>query len=471
MNIFKPSTWGQDKNSVYLRRPRNVPDDKTDSIAANTAALFALYKGTNPQNNLASPVVSAPIDTLRALVGAPVFTGGNPGLTEKLNIYAGDESPLITTAALICGTAWVFPRLIQGKLVWEQIRDDEVEGVEQDSAGAITAIYTSKTVTELERQTLTRAAETVFTINRRIDREKIVTEFIGKKTRTEIVDNFFQVLPLPFAHDALPGSWRGCGAFTRIWRTAKAFHDVIENQAKIVATFKPKLIATLRETALNGADKDGVDIVADFISTRLGASAGDGRANIMNSQFVGLLKGSDGIADEVRFEYLSSDSINAAKELAATLYRHIVAGSGIHEVFWPPIMTQSGNYASAQVATQMGIKSVQNIQREFTKFFDQLGNVSMRIMAYMDSVPAARVNVTWSRFDMLSPVEKADRLNTIASALNTIYTGGALSLEDIFYFAKEAYPELPETDAEQLAERVRALADEKSFRAGGAEIV
>ncbi|GHV75097.1 hypothetical protein AGMMS49940_23990 [Spirochaetia bacterium] len=459
MNILKPSTWGKKENTAWINAPQLETNDTTGSLAADSKNLYDLYAGKNGANNLASPFIAAAIDTFSSLVGAPIGISDDPATQElcnELNVYADDEAPIITKGSVLTGTSHVIPKIDEdGKIFWEQIADNQVEGFE-GNGNMYHGVYLSRTNKYFTKEMFARPRQGTEMERRHYTKDYIEIEKVGdKQSVKETRENFFEVLPLAFAHNALPGEWRGNG-IQRCWRSAKAFHDVLEHNAKIVSEYMPKLKVWLID---NGDPKQ----FANFLTTQLrGASE---KINVLNAQFIGL-KIKDQQKEDAIFDYLSSDSITAADKVADRFYKAMVSGSGLPELFFPNIAATNGNYATASLTTEIGARSIRACQREQTKWWKILYNKSVQMMGYMRGIRVGEVKISWSRFDLLNELEKAYRLQAILGALATMYQSGSGTIEQLHYFLKMAYPEIPEADAARLEEGIKHLAEVKGESTG-----
>ncbi|MDR1074026.1 MAG: hypothetical protein LBL45_10195 [Treponema sp.] len=430
--------------------------DKTGSVAANAARLYSLYKGDDPRTNLASPICAAPVDALRAVVGAPIFKAEDDATQKaanELHKYCIDESPLTTAAMLVCGTDWRFPRVTERGWEWRQMRDDEIIGIAERD-GNISEVWARRSVQ-------TKAGGVAPTSKMSSIETHWTEDFIETRVDGgyERRDNFFHVLPLPFSHRAVAGEWRGVGVYSTVFRSALMLHDLVKSTVETLAQFKPKLI-------FNSAHYDGTkDYFQRWFASTFGS--GDSEKSPIEAQFIGLLTDDAG-KDAAEFVFMPSDAISGAERMIDRVYKHIIAGSGIEEIFWPPVMTNNGNYATASVQTQMGIARVNEIRREQTKWYERMANDTLRMLGYMRGVQYGRVSVDWKGFDVISETERAQVFSQFASGLSTMYNAGQLTEQGVYYFVKEFYPDFPAKNADELSAEILAWGEtHKPAVAGG----
>jgi hypothetical protein len=459
MSVFKPPRLRVAGQTRAYVGGFGAAVDKTGSVAANVEALYAMYKGTDPRTNLASPICAAPIDALRAVVGAPIFRardGETQMAANEIYKYCVDESPLITASMLICGTDWRLPRVTESGWEWRQMRDDEIIGyAERD--GAITEVWAKKYVRTksggVQPADKSTAIETHWTL------DYIETRENG---RYEKRANFFRALPLPFSHRAVSGEWRGAGVYSTIFRSALMLHDLIKSTVETLSQFKPKFI-------FNSAHHDGTeDYFVKWFNSCFGS--GDQRRTPLEAQFIGVMTDGAG-ADKAEFVFMPSDAITGNERMIDRVYKHIIAGSGVEEIFWPPVMTNNGNYATANVQTQMGVARVNEIRREQVKWYEKAAAKTLEMLGYMRGKRYGEVAVDWKGFDVLSEVERAQVFSQFAGALSTMYGAGQLTDNGVFYFVKEFFPDFPAKSPDELSAEILSWSERHKPRAAEMDLL
>ena len=423
--------------------------DISGGLSVNTRKLNGLFTGEDNSINLASPLIYNPVNVVKMLVGGPLLIARDDVTQEAadrmVKSYYLDEAPIITQSMLIHGTAWRFPRYIPDRgLVVDTINDDEVQGYKIDNdTGEIVELWMAKIV-EQKSGGLIPLPEQIL-IRRHYTREYIESDIGGKKS---VVQNYFRILPVPFAHDCLDGEFRGVSVYSRIYRTAKFSHDILKQAGEVMARFRPKMIQTLVHT--------GTDTAKDWMKSQMGVhSRHDGIDPLQDDLFINILH-DGGKADTTDFKFLSSDSISAYERILALLDKRIILGSGIPEMFFGGVAT--GNYASADISAELGVHYIRGIQRELTKWYKKLTADYLRIDGYLRLERYSNVEVEWEAFDFVTPTQRAAIFTSYAGGISTLMTAGAMTKDLAAYFLKLFFKSAPHNTAQEYIDEVLAYA-------------
>jgi hypothetical protein len=434
----------QTKNQT-MRVPQPSTQDTTAGLAANVELLRGMWTGTDDRINLAAPLLYAPVNTIRALVGSPILVADNPetqaycnSLMKRLLV---DEAPLITQSALVMGTTWRFPRMLQnGRLIWETIPDDEVQGL-RDDGGEITELWTHKIVTE-NRRGSPLALPALYTERRHFTRDYIDIETTGAVSRRERVYNWLRSMPSPFGHDCWEGSWRGTSVYSRVFRTAKFSHDVLYKAAQILSKFNPKLVQSLFDAGEKTAE--------NWLEQRLNVK----KLDVLQAELLVNVINDAGQSETTDLKSLASDAVAGHERMLDRLYKMIIDGSGIPEIFWPQQLTGAQNYATASTQTMLGIETIKGIQREMTKWYEKCANESAALESYVNMSGSGSIRVEWSKMTILAPTERAQVFSGMASGLSSLYNSGVLTENGLLYWITQFFPDYPDKTPEELTAEI-----------------
>jgi hypothetical protein len=428
-----------------------TPDVRADGgLAIDVKKLRGLFEGTDGSINLYSPMSYAPINVVKSLTGVPELKSDDLNTQSALNklhkYYITDESPILTSEMLMYGTAWRFVQYVQDKGAFiENIQDNEIIGLKVDPlTNAITDIWLDKIKKYKEGGDIPVVKQQ--RIRRHITKDTIDIEINGKK---ESYNNFFHAMPLPFAHDGTSDSYRGISVYSRIYRSAKVAHDVIKNAAEIAAEYQPKIIQTIADT--------GVDAAANWLAAH-NAARGAPRNELINPARAKIFFNTP--EDNTQLVSLPSDAIGMHEKLLARLDEHIIRGSGIPQIFWGDI--GHSNYAAADIASELGVKYIVQVQREQTKWWRRLAEQWINIDAYVNvyRVLPETIQVVWPSFDLLGTEGRSRVLSAYAGAITGLVNAGIMTKNMLYYFLKEFFKDAPEHNQEQYLENIMRWAGE-----------
>ncbi|MDR1398649.1 MAG: hypothetical protein LBJ41_01825 [Treponema sp.] len=422
-----------------------TPDIRTDGgLATDVNRLRGLFEGTDGSINLYSPMSYSPINVVKALTGTPEIKSDDPSTQQLLNklhkSYITDEAPIITSETLMYGTSWRFVQYVENRGAFiENIQDNEIIGIKVDPiTNAITDVWLDKIRKYKSGGNIPIIKQN--RIRRHITRDAIEIEIDGKKN---IINNFFHLFPLPFAHDGTGDSYRGVSVYSRIYRSAKVAHDVMRNAAEIAAEYQPKLVQTIADT--------GVDAALNWLSA-YNQARGAPKNDLINPARAKIFFNSP--EDSTQLLSLPSDAIGMHEKLLARLDEHIIRGSGIPQIFWGDI--GHSNYAAADIASELGVKYIMQVQREQTKWWQCLVQDWLRVESYtsMIRVVPESIEIVWPSFDLLGTEGRSRVLTAYAGAITTLVNSGIMTKNMLYYFLKEFFKDAPENNSDDYLENI-----------------
>jgi len=421
------------KQDVRLSRRR----DYTGGKVANTERMNGLYSGSDARMQFSSPYSNTPIAVPTAFVGIPTPITDDPATVEACKTIVDkmrDEFSIIERSKLLYGTHWRFPKYDRQKqtLVWETIPDDTVCSIELDiNTGEILAVNTSEDIKIFVNPTQTAQVKR----ERRFTRERIDIKYQGKDdVNAGLLDvsisNPFKNLPIPFGHDCLESEWRGISVFGRVFRLLKSTHDIKESREQILSQFRPKMIQTVAQgKAKEWLDNNGftTDCLPDPFQDDFFINQGSETTEYCNLP--------NGLTDQ----YTAAIKDNRSE---------IIIGSGIPELFWPPLAT--GNHASTDEQRNLAIQYIKELRRENERSYELLFNDSLKILGYLDFKTYKPVKIAWNNLSMLSMEARVRILDTFTTAATKIIGSAILGREELLYFVKEFFPDIPIKDLAQF---------------------
>lgn len=448
INLFGGDKTG---NIDLARKPavRPCPVDKTGGYPCNAETLRGLFDGTKAGLQLAAPFARPPITIPTAVVGVPTPVGSDDLTQQKINEVVSSRVaffPANTKTKCLLGTNWIWP-IYNAKImdvVWEMIPDETIESVGINPATSeILAIWTHEVFTVATGDGQREYSER----KRKITKDRIDVRWLRKGTEGTYDDasyvNVFQSMPIPFPHGANINEPRGHTVYGANLRTYKVYHDIVLNACQILAELQPKLNISTDQPgnwlANNGFGSDpavGIPIAeANFFQSKLYLSkTGE------NAQMV----------------FLSSDALKGHMDMLTNLRQSIIIGSDIPEIFWPGLAV--GNMASTDIQKNNGVACIRALQTEDNDPYNRLFNKTLEILSFVDSRHYGTVQTKWGAFSLVSPEAKATIFQNMASGLGSMMNAAAVTLEDIYYFVKGIYPDLPEADADSFIKGLTATA-------------
>jgi hypothetical protein len=421
------------KQEARIKRRR----DMTGGKVANVERMSGLYSGSDARVQFAAPYSNTPIAVPTAFVGIPTPVTDDEATQDackRIIDKMKDEFSILERSKLLNGTTWRFAKYSKetDSIVWETIPDDTVASVEIDiNTGEVKAVNTSETITV----SIGIEDTAQITRTRKFTRDRIDIKYEGdSKGKAGLLDysmaNPFKNLPIPFGHDCLEGQWRGISVFGRVYRLLKATHDIKEAREQILAQFRPKMVQTVGKgkvkewLANNGLSEETLPdpFKDDFFINQEGDK----------TEFINL---QSGITDQ----YTQAIKDNRTE---------IIIGTGIPELFWPPLAT--GNHASTDEQRNLAIQYIKELRRENERSYEILFNDSLKILGYIEFRNYQPVKIAWNSLSMLSLEARVRILDTFTTAATKIIGSAILGTEELLYFIKEFFPDIPIDDAEEL---------------------
>ena len=438
----KVETDKKDSRTVRTR-------DSTGTVVANVDLLDGLYYGEIPELQLASALALVPVNTPVSLIGIPMPTADDDLTKDRIKLliteYA-DDFPTIERTKLIHGTSWRWARFDskKNKAVWESIPDDSIEAIEFDViSGEMVAIYTHDIFMVSVGNNKTERRERY----RKITRERITVKWVGgtNKTLGETSSvNPFGHLPRPFGHDCKDGAYRGHSVYGRNLRLYKSYHEVLLQEVRILAEFNPKLIHNVSD-------------VKEWMKNNGYTSIDQIDSDVFNARFFLNKQGEE----KTEMLYLGSDATGSHDKALDRITKLLIAGSNVPELFWGGLAT--GNAASTETQKDQAVQYIQSLQTEDSTQYEGLINDTLEILSFVEMRSYGKCKMSWDRIDMLSEEVKARVFQTVAAGISSIVTSAGGTIDDILYFWKKFYPELPEEDLETFVPGINETAKHKAF--------
>jgi hypothetical protein len=152
----------------------------------------------------------------------------------------------------------------------------------------------------------------------------------------------------------------------------------------------------------------------------------------------------------------------AAGAKLKTIYKKLVEGSGIPEIFWG-IKTE-GNHASAIEQMDTGIMFVKGKRRQKTGKYQKLFDATIRLwaIANMKNI-TGKINVVWNDLDAVSPQTKAEIFANYAKGINSCISVAGMTKEQLHKLWETVYPELTEDDFETYSGQLTDMSKHVQF--------
>ena len=452
INLFGGRKEVKDLSKEYPIRP--YPVDKTGGFPCNAVTLIGLREGTIPGLQLASPLARPPITIPTSIVGIPTPQGSDDATQEVINnLVAENADAFINNTRTKCtvGTSWIWPRYDARamKLIWEFIPDETIESIGMNpSTSEVLAIWTHEIFVVSTGDGMKEYSER----KRKITPDRIDVHWLQKGTAGTYDDvsyvNVFHSMPIPFPHGADINQPRGHTMYGGNLRAYKCYHDVMLNACQILAEMQPKLNVS--------TDDPGAWLANNGFGTNKIEGMRLAEANFFASKLYLSKTGEDS-----KMIFLSSDALKGHLDMLDRLRTNIIIGSDSPEIFWPLLAT--GNMASTDTQKNNGVACIKALQTEDNSQYDLLFNKSLEILSFVDTKHYGSCKTTWGSFNLVSPESKATIFSTMAQGMSALMTSASVTLEDLFYFVKGVYPDLPETDAEKFIKGLTATAKQKAF--------
>jgi hypothetical protein len=390
------------------------------------------------------------VDVPKNMVGIPSIVsdeGQDDRLVKELIPLLIDEFPVLITEMLAMGTAWRWARWNDKlhSLTWEVIPDSSITSIIIDlDTGDISELWINEQI-EYNKGEKDVA---ITTRKRHITKELITEEWTGEINKLVQYKNTFGFIPIPFGHRCFAGDLRGNSVYARVLRWMKAIHDIAYKRDGILSEFEPKIIQRVK-----GSIKIWLQ------NNKEGLNISDSNIDPFASSFFVNQEG-----EETNFLFLSSDA--TAQHTAAIKDNElkVIKGSGVPELFFGAIAT--GNHASTDADTLLAIEHIKGIRRELTKGTQQLINQSLKILSYMRFTQPPQVSIQWGNLSLQSESQKAQNMNTYASAMTQLLRDGSVSKEGAFFLTKGLYPDYPAEDPQHFMDGLNDMLVNHSSKVG-----
>lgn len=433
----------------YPTRP--AQNDATEGMVANSEVLNGLYYGSDIGLQHAAPYAYAPVNVPISFMSIPTPIATDDQTKEAIKQLVelkSEEYPIIERTKRIMGTAWRWVRYDAKSmsLVWESIPDQSIVDIQKDpSTNAITCFRTDE-----QFKVCVGENKIIFAQRKRvITPDKITIQWIGDKGGLPLMDstssNPFHHMPIPFGHDCGENEWRGHSIFCRTLRTYKTIHDVEQNRSQILSDFQPKLVHEVTDADSwlknNGYSTDIVKAINDTFFSKF-------FLNIFGKEKTSIVT-------------LPNDATSPHERAIDQYIKRLVMGDGIPEIFWGEVAT--GNAASTDIQRDAAVQYVDAQRKEDNAPYDLLHNQSLEILGFINNIRYGKVTNAWDEFDMMSPLVKAQVLQTAAAGIGAIVQNASGTKEDIYYFWKRFFPKLPETDIKAFTDGLTEMAKHKAY--------
>jgi hypothetical protein len=138
-----------------------------------------------------------------------------------------------------------------------------------------------------------------------------------------------------------------------------------------------------------------------------------------------------------------------------------VIGSEVPEIFWGTLAT--GNEASVDSHRDLASQYIAALRDEDSRPYERLFNDSLRILSFVEQTRYGAVTMGWGRFEMVSTLVKSQILANASAAISQIVTNAGGTKEDVLYFWRMFFPDLPETDISAFTAGIKDMAKHAAF--------
>jgi len=406
-------------------RPGNV--DREGGLQANSEMLKALYEGTYPGLQFASPLVFPPIATIVSLMGIPVPKSDDRRTQEALDGITAqmqDRFCKLHRRSLLHGTAWRFPRYdrVYG-LVWEELPDTIVADILVDIvSNRIKEIYTSEQIKVRVRENVSETLQR----NRHFLPDRISVKYNIGRHADYTARNVANVLPVPFSNECDESEIRGHSMFSRVLRDLKDYHDIDYRVSTILAKFSPKMVQHVgNPTSWCKSNANTENVEKAFANMNIFEK--DLIVNIADKETTG-------------FVFAPSDATNAHENALRRKFLKIVEGTGVPEIFWGPLAT--GNHATTEEQWQQAINRVEEIRLQYAEAYRTLYRGSLNVLQVANAETyAGDVEITWNRLSSVSEKTRADILRGFGTAVSSMMNSGTMTLRQLYTLWNQMNPE------------------------------
>lgn len=448
-DFFKRRTRDEDLSRTSPMRP--FERDATGGLPANAKLLEGLYRGTNEGLQYASPLALTPINVPVCLVSVPTPTANDDITKDRLRQLIAEKSedfPIIERTKCLFGTAWRWARYDSKnmELVWEAIPDSSITDIALDAVSyEIKAIFTHDRFKVVKSEGQTEYVER----KRIITPESVTVKWLtGKGNAFTVTDemtgrNAFGTMPIPFGRDCGENEHRGHSVLGRDLRVFRSIHEIEKKRAEILADFNPKLVISTANVAewlrVNGYENI-INANDTAFKSRLYVSAKD---------------------ETIDMKYLPSDATKPHTDAIEALTKKAIIGSGVPEIFWGTLAT--GNEASVDSHRDLAVQYVASLRDEDSSPYERLFNDSLRILSFVEQARYSPITMGWGKFEMLSTQAKAAVLQSVSTAIGTLVANASGTKDDVLYFWRMFFPDLPETDANKFADGIKIMAQHTAY--------
>ncbi len=430
----------KDQTGTPLKQPRRTPKprDYTDSLQVNAVLTKGLYHNTYPGLKLAGGLAFNPIAIPVYFMGYPVIK--DEALQDEIDNLIEtrvNDMQQIHVQDHREGTIWIYPKLKDGALIWEQIPDETVSDIIRDiDSGEVLAIITDEdlrvTVGFNENVTVRRT--------RRFTENRVTVTYTGGQIPEQLKDRTMRnpvgILPIAFSNNNDGDEVRGHSDYERILPDLKDYHDISLARSEMLAKFKVKMlqqVANVKDWLTNNGYDDISEIDISTIDL------------IMN------------LEDESTAFAFPSQANQTYKDTLSQIFKKIVEGSGIPEIAWG-LKTQ-GNMASVEENMSILLMYVADKRRQKTEQYKALYTASLRLLGFEDP----DITVGWDDFDSMSQKEQVAVFASFAEGVAKLAGAAMFTKEQIFAFWQMWYPKQTEEDFDEFVAGLSDMALFKGF--------
>ena len=394
--------------------------------------LEDVYRGEDHGFDLAVGSYNKQLLTIARLVGVPIVKG-YPKIQELLL----DEGYILTLRALINGTHWVLPRILEnGELELEHIRDSAIGsgGIRLDPVtGKLNSIVIDEQVQWLDETWLSYLLYA--SRKRRYTEDEIYEVWTGARNEVLTRKNTLGIMPIPFAFNSL-GDIRGTSAYSGVLRLLRDIHEMRRNRDEILAQARPKAVITSNNWN-------------EWTNRNMKANRQGGMYDPFEAAVATC-------APEEHFEWTSLPGGVVADYTAAIQDNSMeqLISSPLPEIFNGKAM--QGNYASVDSQVTIAENFIRTVQREMGKAWRRLVADLAKLENYMTfSLGAPPPEIRFDNLELASPLTRSQVMSNIVGAVSTMIAGG-VPVEVGFDLIKRLHPSLPYETPGQMADAVRA---------------
>ncbi len=429
--------WNRTKEQTgtILKQPRRTPKprDYTDSFQTNSVLTKGLYHNTYPGLKLAGGLAFNPIAIPVYFMGYPVVKDDvlQDVIDDLIETMINDMQQIHTQDHRE-GTIWIYPKLVDGLLIWEQIPDDTVSDIIRDlDSGEVLAIITDEDI----RVTIGFNENVTVRRTRRFTENRVTITYSGgiipEQLKDKTMRNPVGILPIAFSNNNDGDEVRGHSDYERILPDLKDYHDISLARSEMLAKFKVKMIQQVANVT-DWLKNNGYDSIEEI--------------DISSADFFLNLE------DETTSFEFPSQANQTYKDTLSQIFKKLVEGSGIPEIAWG-LKTQ-GNMASVEENMSILLMYVADKRRQKTEQYKTLYTASLRLLGFEDP----DITVGWDDFDSMSQKEQVAVFASFAEGVAKLANAAMFTKEQIFAFWQMWYPKQTEEDFDKFVKGLNDMA-------------